>query len=492
MIDVEVLAPEAFVARTVELAGRTVRLKPAAPEVDVQPVGQARAPILAWLMPSRADFDAVAPALADRPLVLVNAGASVRADLRSAVQELAWATYWTPTEADAPALLAQWAQDVPPDTWHALHAAAAANAAGGLLSAFTADVQRDLQALRTRRALLQHRPAAVPASTGSDVITDLRTMGPRHVAELVRGLEERLHDAGSPTGPLWSVVERAVDAIGGTQREPRLRTTATRLSEADEHAMLTALRQALVAHGVADLKATHDLTRVIEREVFDRLSPALGPSSVLSFQPLTDDRLQRLVHVTVTLSKHYQGELPRPGFFEYLMIARRYQMVLVMLLSAFGFSFVRSIRDLMMPIGVLLLSLGALNVLRTVRRERVESEHRELERARDIMRAEARRMLQEFERQWPAIIAQHLQDQWPPMIAAAERALRDRAARDAAEASAARHRTQRQMQSYDALERRYATTARAREAVGSALSQLRGELKQLVTGSVLAVAEGRP
>ncbi len=83
---------------------------------------------------------------------------------------------------------------------------------------------------------------------------------------------------------------------------------------------------------------------------------------------------------------------------------------------------------------------------------------------------------------WVATVAQHLQDELPTLIADLEQAIRERVVRQTADADAARQRAQRQVQAYDALERRYATTARAREIAGTTLLELRGELKQVIAG----------
>jgi hypothetical protein len=295
-----------------------------------------------------------------------------------------------------------------------------------------------------------------------------------------------LHTAALPAGALSAANEHAVSSVRRVEREARIKTTATRVSVEDERRFLAAVRGALHAHGMADLRSTHDQLRAMQQDIETALASEVNEPISCSLRAMSDERLHRVLATAVTLSRRYQGELPRPGFFEYLMVARRYQMVVVMLLSAFGLSLVRSLREFALPMGVLLMSLGALNVLQTARRERMESEARELERARDVYRAESRRIVQEFERLWPAAVSQHLQEQTPELLGKIERALREQAARAAADASIFKQRLQRQLQGCDASERRLATTARARELAGASLAQLRGEIKQLLTTSLLA------
>ncbi len=477
-LTVEVAGAPPVVPREIAAPGFTIGLLPAAPPVDVHMVGHVHAPIFAWPAPNGEDINQIVPLLADRPLFLCG---DLDASLRAALQG-AWTSSWTEASSDPVAFVTHWAHRAGIEFVTALHAACIARAASSLLAALNADVLREIQTLRTRRALLAQRSVpSSPALMNVEIVAEVRSNIQRHVAELMRGLDERLHVALSPAGALSHAIEQALGRIGRIEHSPRIRTTVTRLSEDDEREFLAALRRAIVNHGLVDLTAVRDLVRLVEQETAERIGSDMASTVRVSIEPLSDDRLNRIAHVSVGLSRHYQGELPKPGFFEYLMIARRYQMVLVMFLSSFGLSSVRSLRHLMIPVGVLLLSLGALNVARTVRRDRIESRQRELERARDLLRAEARRMLQEFQRLWPDVISQHLQDQWPPMVASIERSIRDRMARDAAEAGAARQRAQRQTQGYDALERRLSTSSRARDAMASTLSQLLGELRQVIT-----------
>jgi hypothetical protein len=476
-LPVEVAGVPALAPQEIPAPGFAIGLVPAAPAVDVRVVGQVHAPVLSWPAPRSEDIDAVVPLLAERPLFLCGA---VDPALRRTLCG-AWASTWLDSASDPEAFITPWAQRASSELVTALRAAAVAHAASGLLAGLNADVLREIQTLRTRRALLAQRsvpPAQTPINV--EVVAEVRSKIERHVVELMRGLEERLRVAVSPAGALTQAIEQALERVSRIEHSPRIRTTVTRLSEDDERDFLAAVRRAIVSHGLVDLTTVRDLVRLVEQETTDRLGADLSSVVRVSIQPLSDERLKRIAHVSVGLSRHYQGELPKPGFVEYLMIARRYQMVLVMFLSSFGLSAVRSLRHLMIPIGVLLLSLGGLNVARTVRRDRIESQQRELDRARDLLKSEARRMVQEFQRLWPDVISQHLQDQWPPLVTSIERSIRDRMARDAAEAGTARQRAQRQTQGYDALERRLATSSRARDAMASTLAQLLGELRQVI------------
>jgi hypothetical protein len=266
---------------------------------------------------------------------------------------------------------------------------------------------------------------------------------------------------------------------------------AVRVAAEDEEHFLAAVRGSLLAHGMADLQAARDLARLVDAVAARALQTAACPAPA-PLQPMSDERLRRLVSIVVSISRTYQGERPRPGFYEYAMLARRYQMVLVMMLSAFGVSFVRAFREVMLPLGILLMSLGALHVAHAAKRSRAEQQTQQLERAREALKADAARSAAHFVRDWPGIVVQHLQDQAALLLEGCERAFRGQSGRAAAEAAAGRQLAQRQLQALDGVERRLTVSGRGRDALAASLAQLRGELRQLIIATAQSADGVRP
>ena len=229
-----------------------------------------------------------------------------------------------------------------------------------------------------------------------------------------------------------------------------------------------------------------DVFGLARTEIDQAVASAGGPPVVISFQFLPEDRLDQLLSLHVVLQRRYAGELPRPGMFEYLMIARRYQILLFMFMSAFGLSFLRTYREFTIPVGVVLMLLGGFNVYNSVRRERHEGRRRELEKARELLRTDARRVLADGQRAWTSLVSQHLSDQVPLVTSQIDATIRDFAARASDEAGAERHRVQRQLQGFETTERRLVASARGRETTSTAIAQFRGELRQLLTSTLRA------
>jgi len=444
--------------------------------------GEIGAPVLVWF--ADADDGDVAPealcqAAADRPLVLLVGAPS---GWSRQLADECWCLDVLDADAPGPTLQERVGALALGQAKDALRAAAAAATLQTLVQVFRLAHEVELKAVRGRRLLVQPASAAPAVSTRatSDLLGDVRSRLQRHVTDLARGVEDRLADALAPGGAIWRAVEEAMGAITVLDEEPRLRSCATRVGDEALAQWTRAVRDALAAHLEADLVAMRDLCRDLAVEIERAITAAGGPTVVVTFAHVEDARVRRILDQACVPSRAYQGELPRPGFFEYVMMARRYQMVLFMGMSVFGLSFVRSYREVMVPMAIVLLTLGGINVWNTVTRERAERRARELEKAHELLRQEARRMLADAQRAWTSLVAQHLGDQVAVVTAQIEGPVRDAALRLAEETGRERQRVQRQVQGYENAERRLASAARNRDLLATNLSQLRGELRHLV------------
>jgi hypothetical protein len=369
-----------------------------------------------------------------------------------------------------------------------MRADAAARALENLGVTFGMSLEQDLRGVKARRALAQQRVAMLPSRpgvSGTDAVAAVRSRIQRHFTEFARGVEDRAQMTFHPnTGEIWPDLDERLMAIDTLEREKRAKTTGLRMGDDVESAWIADITERVSTHCFADLTAMRDMFRMLSADLersFSAEGIVLAPPQ---FQTVSDDRLRRLLQQQCVLSRHFQSEVPRSGFFEYLMMARRYQMVLFMFISAFGLSFLRSYREFMIPAAVLLLSFGGLNVVNRVKKERIESTTKELEKAREHVRGETRRILTDVQRGWSSLVSQHLNDQAALVGVQLETAIRDAAGRTAEEQAQERQRVQRQIQSFEAAERKLAVPAKGRDTLMSAVAQLRGELRQLLVTTV--------
>ncbi len=394
------------------------------------------------------------------------------------------------TRSDAPGVLARLAPaPAIKQAFDLLHAASAAQAADGLAAIAGLAFEQETRSIRARRVLLQQRPvfaqARVAPQAPADQIASLRLRIQRTFAEFARGIEDRLSAAlVDPSSAFSLELEESLARMDRLAEERRSRAIATTLAAEDEEAWLRLVRETVTRHCNDDLAAMRDMLRSAADDLQKAVTDAGGPPVVAQWQPLADDRVRRVVDTALRPQRHYEGTIPQHGFYEYAMMARRYQMIVFMTMSAFGLSFLRSYPQFMVPAAVVLLSGGTLHVVHSVRRERVEQAAHELEKAREMLRGETRRIVGELARSWVQLLSQHLSDQLPLVLGSAEASLREQVAHAANEGAEERQRLQRQLQGLEAAERKLAMPQKAREGAMQAIGQMRGELRQMVAAAL--------
>ena len=194
------------------------------------------------------------------------------------------------------------------------------------------------------------------------------------------------------------------------------------------------------------------------------------------------------------IERKYAGEVPKHGFGEFIAAAKQWQMpfsvatfMLIQILRTFGDTngaTMKTVTKVLSVLSVTLLIAGIPAAVRRIKRERLELDGRELAKARDSLRSEARRILTEFQRTWLATLDAHLKAQSSETLEQAEDTVREYLTRKAAESSEEKLRLQRQLQGLETLERRVAQAGKGRDQLAATLAQVRGDLTQLFLGAL--------
>ena len=441
----------------------------------------------------------VEPLVAERPRVFLIG--PVADPLLKPVEELARELAWTCGVVDVERFpdttLAAHLSAPPWDGAHELFraysAAAALDSLAGVYALWLEQQGRDL---RTRRAATQAklgRPAAggalaaaaarpAPGAGAGDLVGEIKARIQRHSQEFERGAAERLQDLLSvPAGRLAREVEATLLGLDELTEEVRTTKVETRIPDPFLETLARTVRERIARHCAADLVALNDLFRLLAQEMEREIAQAQGPPYVPQFSYLTEDRVRRMLDMTVSVQVQYRGELPHQGFSEYFASVRKYSMILVMAASMFGMSsLMRQYREFTVPLTILLVLGGTYSVVSSTRRQRVENLEKELDAARGALRPELKRVLGEVQKTWSAQLVGFLNEQVARTLAELDAAVKDHQARRGAEANPERERLQRQLAQLDATDKRLALLGKARDAVASNVSQMQGELRGLL------------
>jgi hypothetical protein len=478
--------------RAAVLTGDTLRFRLAdPPKPGPVRIGDLNASVLLWLVP-----DAAMPCQSvcnrlnvlahDHPIVVLAAarGNQLLEAFRTRLRGSAWNVTAAAFEDLADTTLDDFVAQTIDGFRDLLRAEASARASSSLAAAVGAGLTAALRRSAAQRTAAQLRLARIqshmPVAPVTEILGDVRATLQRSFGDFRRGVEERFARTFSPPlGSAWQLIEEQLKAGPVLQEDRRAKTTALHLAPDWEHKWLEAITSQIAQHCRADLVALGDLYSIATSNV-ERLLVAAGDVPVqFGFHIPAEERLVRLLQTHAGASRRYESEVPRAGAFEFLMIARRYQMVLFMFVSAFGLSFLRAYPEFMVPAAVLTLSFGALRVVESVRRDRRELSERELDKAREYLRSEARRTVVEVQRAWNALVSEHLNEQLCVAFALIEVSVRAARTRQAEAMSQHRDKVQRQLRGCDALERRLGSVVKGVDTVAQTIAQLRQRLCEL-------------
>jgi hypothetical protein len=372
-----------------------------------------------------------------------------------------------------------------------LRAQSAIYAVDSIADAFSMALTKELQAMKAKRALFQQRGQKLqqnPANfSANERLVEIRGLMQRQLSDFNQGAGEAAMRLIAPQiGTLSKGIEEEVKELDSLEEEPRMRTMLLKIPEDFQDQLREYLWQAFSDHFRTALLSMRDLFALITNEVEDVLSAANGPPIVLNFQYISDQQIQNILETTIVFQRTYRGELPRPGFFEYLMMARKSQTVLFMIFSAFGLSFLRRYREFMLPLSIILLSFGAIYAVQRVKKERAEMMEKEIDKAKEALEAESRRIIGEVQRSFLVLINQHLAAQNQNVLSQMDSALRDFQNRTSAQALDEKQKLQRQLQGLDVSEKKLYPSLKSREVIGTMLAQLKGELRQIIVTQISA------
>lgn len=354
-------------------------------------------------------------------------------------------------------------------------------------------VEQEQRSIRVKRALAQQEATKLQqAGIGTtDVIIEMRTRVQRLLAEFEKSVQERMAEMFAPQiGTLTLRVEDQLRRLTDLERVPREKSVELRVPYPVESSVLGTVREAIRERAVSDLSAMRDLLEVVSTEIDAGLTAAGGSPVTLRHVFVPESRLTRIIDSSVRIDRAFRGELPKQGWQEYLQQAKKYQVLLSVLLPVLTLFAVPQTRFLTVYMTITLFVIGATTLPRTIKRERLEHIAKEIEKARDTMRIETRRMFAEAERGWMSAMSDALREEQSSVLIQFETAVREGVTRRTMQLAEDRRRVQRQLQGLENTDRQLAAARRTRDTVVSGIDQMRGALRQLfVSASKAAVRD---
>lgn len=377
-----------------------------------------------------------------------------------------------------------------------LKANAAASATSTLAAMIKQAVDREEKTLAAKRLLLPRSPTLMMSgsrNTEAQMIGEIRGKIQLRLQEFEADLSDHFDNLISPNiGKLWADFETKVQSLVTLDSTDKVKSAITTIPSTFQNDLLEFLRQRLYDHCSADMLAIRDLFNEVSDEIEKTLTKLEASIPLPQFQHLTDERLNRILGSTVFIERPYRGELPRRGFTEYFSGARRYQIIFYMFATLLGGGLSRlKYSQEFLGFTLILLAVGAVATVRSVKRERVEGYARELEKARECLQTEAKRICADVKRQWLQFASPYLRDHLMVFLTRLEQSLREKQKQKELEAIEEKARLQRQQQALDAEEKTLLDHKKRLDTINKKIESsqrelagvLKSELKNLEAGT---------
>ena len=463
------------------------------------PVQKVAAPRPAVLMAVAGSFDALAPGrrealeddMDDRAMMLLLADSG---ESSNSMQSLALQRQVAIVETASVESLAAggWRARVEAGSLPAmpmiLRAYAALYAIETAASALRLVIEQEQRSMKVKRAIAQQENAKLqqPIASPMELIGETRSQLQRSFSEFERTVQEGLRALFLPrVGSLAQVVEQFLLAITKFEELKGEKTISLRLGEPVEAEFFRKIRDACQERCMEDLVRVNELFEGAAARGNAALAAIEAPSFEVQHAIISQLRISRMLDSALRVDRPYRGELPNPGIQEYSQQVKRYLNIVLAVLgtATAGMSTKVLPPKVVMLITIPLTLAGVATLPHRIKRERAENLAKEFERARDVMRSEARRIFADVEREWMALVGEALRDEQTFYLQQFESSVREGQSRRANELADDKRRLQRQLSGMDSTDKVLAATRRTRDTVETAVTQLRAALRVQLAGA---------
>ena len=368
-----------------------------------------------------------------------------------------------------------------------LRAYAALNAIETGASTLRLVIEQEQRSVKVKRALAQQENAKLqqPIASPMEIIAETRGQVQRTFSEFERTVQEGLRAMFLPrVGSLSQAVEQYLLSLTTFEEQKGEKTITLRLGDRVEAEFFKQIREACHAQCAQDLVRVNELFEGAAVKGNTALATMDAPPFEVQHAVISDLRISRMLDSALRVDRPYRGELPNPGIQEYTQQVKKYLNVGVAVLGTAGVSLQLLPKKAVLFITLALTGAGVATLPQRIKRERVENLTREFERARDVMRSEARRIFADVEREWMALVGEALRDEQTFYLQQFESSVREGQSRRTNELADDKRRLQRQLSGMDNTDKLLAATKRTRDAVESATAQLRTALRVQLAGPV--------
>jgi hypothetical protein len=356
-------------------------------------------------------------------------------------------------------------------------------------------LEQEVKATRVRRGLAQTR---VSESQGQgvagvmEILQELRTHVQTQQTEFARGIRSGIDSRyAAGIGSLWDQLDEQLKGIDALEETKKVKHKVLTLHPDDQERVFGWFRRQVERELHGDILMLNDHLRLLAHWIETQCEHKQMVAPSMSVVPLDDAPVARMLDISMGAGKPYRSEVARMNGFQRIMDVRRLQMLVFMLCSSFGLSFIRSKPEIAVPLSVILIGIGVVMVVRQSKNEASDARETELEKAREWVRGEVKRVLNDVQRSWLGVLEGHAQSQVATLLAQVESSLKAQSARRAEDDAALKERVQRQIQLVESVDRQIQNAQRTRDGLLRTVSQHMSDLRAILSGPTTRPLPGR-
>jgi hypothetical protein len=305
-----------------------------------------------------------------------------------------------------------------------------------LYNNYNALVEQEIRNIRAKKAVGQQQLIKMQGdnvSNLSDSLQQVRNDFNNQFALLEKGISEHFENFIRPqTGQLSAFLDKELSNLT-LETSEKSKTNSLTIPVNFESNFFLAVHNVFLQIGHNQLKSIADSFKVFQEELEEFYQSKNILAHSMDLKLLTDEPLQRLLNSAVRTEKQYEGSSPKKNLMEFFMASRQIYMLLFMIASTFGISryarvdVFKTIRDpqdnsklkeiyndkftIFLAVTILLIGAGVYVVYNTSKKEEKEIKEKEIQKAKEFLVSEVRRIIMEIQRPWMKIISDHLKNQ---------------------------------------------------------------------------------
>lgn len=312
---------------------------------------------------------------------------------------------------------------------------------------------RQAQARRTREERTARPDSTTPDPNARRPFELAKIRAQEELAALGKATVESSRRSLLPDGALTRALQEQLQSLRAEDlvQEPGAKTVKLSLSPEFQTHLQRALRKAMKDELARDLVTQRDGAAALRQELEKNLESAEHGPVTLALSPPSESDIWPRLSELVSVELRYRGEMPKRGFVQRLGEGRRMVFAVMMILSLVGSMVGFSWRGIgIIGIAFLLLFLGVVfYTYRAWKREDAEKLDAELDRVRDQLQMECKRLATDVQREKQSRIAEYLDQTKRALLLRIDDLQRERLQREQEQTGEARERARARLRKLD-------------------------------------------